>query len=149
MTEADEVVVYDVDKMDSIDIIPEQPQNPYVQALNFIHSNLEAAQAKTGAFTMVDCKNVRNAYFYLVEFMSSLTENSIAGEMPFGAMGMIYRASDLQQSKGIFTMAGSVEILNKLEFIHTKLMEIKDPSLKLQETKEEIKKKNGRGKKKH
>lgn len=122
-------------------------ESPYVRVVTAIYKNLEAAQAKTGAFTMVDCKNVRNAYTYLIEYFKLMDVNTTADDITYGAFGMLFKATELQQTKGVFTMDGSVELLSKLEFIHAKLDEIKDPSIKMREAKEALKKKNGRGKK--
>jgi hypothetical protein len=51
----------------------------------------------------------------------------------------LLKAVEIQQAKGIFTMQGSVELLEKLEFIQKSLNAKKDPALKLKEMHEKIK----------
>ncbi len=117
------------------------------QALNFIWSNINAAQSRTGAFTLEDCEEVIKAHTLLSAFLKSLhagknnesNESIIAGKVIFNAYEIVLSAVRLQQSKGIYTIEGSVEILKNLKLLKSNLDLVKDPSLKLKELKEKSK----------
>lgn len=105
--------------------------NEMTQKLMFINFNVEKAQQNKGAFSMEDCRQFLNAYKVLVSLFSDDTK--MAGEPELEAFVFIVQGCKVQQGKGVFTMEGSVLILEALESLEKAIDARKDPSLKLKE----------------
>lgn len=109
------------------------------KTIQFLYANIEAAQQKTGAYTMLDCRNILFAYKIILNFFKTITTESISEPIILNSFEIFLKAIEVQQAKGVFTMQGSVELLEKLEFIQKSLNAKKDPALKLKEMHEKIK----------
>jgi hypothetical protein len=122
-----------------------------IKALKFIWQNIEAAQSRTGAFSMSDCEQVLNSYTLLLSFLKALNvhthskgkedgeDKAMANQLIFNAYTIILNGIEIQQAKGIYTITGSVEILKQLKHLKASLDAIKDPSLELKELKNQSK----------
>lgn len=131
---------------------PLEPKD--ISALRFIYANIAAAQKVTGAFTMADCRELLKSFRSLAEFFVEVNNNidetpkKLAGEEVISAFNVLIKAAEVQQAKGVFSIEGSVELLDNIEFIEQALNKLKDPNLKLKEIKDKskigkkIKKKN-------
>lgn len=130
-----------------------------IRALAFVYANLNEAQKLKGAFSMIDCKSVILAYRTLSEFLKELSTADEEGEKSekkelmadqevFSAYRTILAATELQQHTGVFSMEGSVELLENLQLIEAALNKVKDPAISIKEMKGRIKGGSGKKKKK-
>jgi hypothetical protein len=83
-------------------------------AVRFLYGSIEAAQQKTGAFTLLDCRNIMQAYKKLTKFFEnpdgSITEVKLAFDVLVQAIGG-------QQSKGAFSISGAADLLDNIEYV--------------------------------
>jgi hypothetical protein len=83
-------------------------------AVRFLYGSVEAAQQKTGAFTFLDCRNIKRAYDTVSKFFEnpdgSITEVKVSFDI-------LVRALGAQQSKGAFSITGASELLDNIEFV--------------------------------
>jgi hypothetical protein len=126
------------------EIHKEEPkkENEYVTKLNILYSNLEAAQLhkdKGGSFTMLDCKNIAKAKKTLVDFFNDEENDSKTTKEELDAFAVLVKGCEMQQATGVFSMDGSIYLLNILENIEDILKKNMDPALKLKEMKKKYK----------
>lgn len=100
------------------------------QALKTIYDNLEVAQSRTGAFTLLDCKAVRESKNNLVKVIES--EDSVDKDT-MDAFRFLSKALDLQQAKGVFSIDGSIMLLEELQLLEKWVNDHKSASQKLEE----------------
>ncbi len=112
------------------------PVNPILAKIQFIASNLESAQSIKGVFTMQECKDYTQCVTTLVNFFEKET---LATQKEIDALSTFVSLCESQQKTGVFSIKGSVMILDALEEISEALNLLKDPQLKFKELKEKIK----------
>jgi hypothetical protein len=108
-----------------------EQSNEMIERLVFIQTNVERAQLLKGGFSLEDCRQFLDATKILVAFFSEDTK--LANKSESDAFTAIVQGVRIQQSKGTFSMEGSVLMLEALEAVEKVLDSRKDPSLKLKE----------------
>lgn len=128
------------------DVTP-QPLSPILTKIQFIVLNLESAQAHKGAFKMEDCKTFLNCVKSLVSLFTPTEDDSekMAEQEDVDALATLTQLCAIQQSTGVFSINGSVMILDALEEINEALNAIKNPALKFKELQSKVK--HGKSKK--
>ena len=124
---------------------PVAPVNPILSKLQFIVLNLEKAQEVKGGFTMQECKSFVECVKPLVALFSPSDEELVAGNAEVDALATLTHLCEIQQSKGVFSINGSVMILDALEEINEALCALKSQDLKFKELQAKIK--HGKSKK--
>jgi hypothetical protein len=125
--------------------INESVDSENTKVLQFIWDNISAAQAKTGALTLEDCEQLLNSYNLLSSFLKVLsattksTEPVFANKLIFNAYDTIVLAVQIEQSRGIYTIEGAVQILKQLRLLKASLDAVKDPAIELKELKSQSK----------
>ena len=95
------------------------------QPLSFIINNIEAAQKATGTLTMEDCRFLLKSLEILTNL---LNKNVIIGDKEVEAYNILVDVCKKLQSRGIFSIKGSVAILNYLEDIEHYIINNKNTS---------------------
>src|SRR5687767_10348351 len=133
-------------------VAPVAPVNHILGKLQFIVLNLEKAQEVKGGFTMQECKAFVECVKPLVTLFSpseeskeSSSEEKVAGSEEVEALSTLTHLCEIQQSKGVFSINGSVMILEALEEINEALCALKSQDLKFKELQAKIK--HGKSKK--
>jgi hypothetical protein len=108
----------------------EQP-NEMNERLAFIQTNVERAQLLKGGLSLEDCRQFLDATKVLLTFFSE--ETKLANKSESDAFTAIVQGVRIQQSKGTFSMEGSVLMLEALEAVEKALDSRKDPALRLKE----------------
>ncbi len=106
--------------------------SPVKEAISVIYENLGNAQSRTGAFTLADCRTLRNNKDHLLKVVDDVSVDKETTE----AFQFFSRALEAQQSKGVFTLDGSIMLLEKLELLEKWIADHKSASMKLEEAKE-------------
>lgn len=96
---------------------PAPKQNPLEQAVIFAYKACEEGQRHTGAFSMQVCKQLREARDNLIKTFREMpdTVDSDIGE----AYIALYKGAEIQQAKGVYSMDGSIKLLEHLVEIET------------------------------
>ena len=115
-----------------------QPVNPLLAKLQFIVLNLESAQQIKGAFTMQECKQFLDCVKTLVTFFTP-SEERFADKEEIEALSTLTDLCCVQQSKGIFSINGSVMILDALEELNEAINARKSQDLKFKELQSKVK----------
>jgi len=112
------------------------PISEPIAALNLIYENLNLAQAKTGAFSLADSRNVIMNYKMLLSFFNDLdksvankTSHPLALAIHYNANVTMFRALEVQRQS--FTIEGAAVLLARVEFLENVLNSVKDPNLVL------------------
>lgn len=113
--------------------------NKLKEALNVAYENLIAAQNKTAAFTMMDCRNVKQSR----DVLASAIEKHESGAASFGedevqAINTLVQGANVQQQQkpAVFTFDGSIDLLEKLELLQEWVRENRSPSQKLKDARD-------------
>ena len=109
--------------------------SPVKEAISVIYENLGVAQARTGAFTLKDCKALRDHKDHLHKCVDDGSVDKEGSE----AFQFLSKALDVQQSKGVFSIDGAITLLEKLEVVEKWIQDNKSASMKLQEAKDKLK----------
>jgi hypothetical protein len=133
-----------------------------IECLNFIYQNVHAGQHHKGAFNMEDCREFIKAKNLLIELFTEpailcesensteedtvgatigtdrnktekIPEPRYAEQKHLDAYTVVLKGCSVIQSTGIFSMEGSVMILDRLELLSQELEKIKSPTLKMKQ----------------
>ena len=104
--------------------------------LKYINDNVEAAQQHKGGFLLVQCEQYEQCLETLTNVFS---EDKMATQVEVDALLTLTNLCEVQNSKGIFSIKGSVSILKALREIKEVLDDIKDPALKFKELQDSLK----------
>lgn len=118
----------------------EQVEKLSLTPLQFINNNVEAGQQVRGAFNLVQCREYENCMKTLNTFFSA--EEKLAKQEEVNALATLINLCEVQQSKGVFSIRGSVMILEALESLNEEMDKFKDPALKFKELQEKVSRKS-------
>lgn len=136
-----------------------RPPSRLIEALEAVKFNVREGHKQKGALTMQDCRMLLTAEKSLTAFLQKLAasesnaaskekgeqaagqedEKLYANDEIYTAYRVILRSLEVLQTTGIFTIEGSVELLNWMEEIAGALDKVKDPAIRLRELKEKTK----------
>lgn len=85
-----------------------------LSSVQFLFATLNEGQQKSGAFTLLDCKNILMAYQAVSKFFENPNGSIQEASNSFDT---ILKAVSVLQSKGAFTISSSAEILDRIEFV--------------------------------
>ena len=122
----------DSDHEGPTDIEVKTNTSPVKEAINIIYENLGNAQSRTGAFALKDCKALRDNKDHLLKVVDDVSVDKETTE----SFQFFSRALEVQQSKGVYTVDGSIMLLEKLELVEQWITDHKSASQKLEEAKE-------------
>lgn len=122
-----------IETKESTQVNEQAKENKLEQAVIFVYKSCEQGQAHSGAFTMQSCKDMRTARDKLIKVFREMPEfvESDIGE----AYAVLYKGTEMQQAKGVFTMDGSIKLLEFFVEIETWIKAHRSAKWKLAELK--------------
>jgi len=137
----------------------EQVENRLINAFEAIRFNIREGQKQKGKLTLQDCRLLIPAEKKLGEFLKKLSEQEsaqkgkeeaadgdensgdkiYATDEVYAAYRVILASLEVLQTTGIFTIEGSVELVEWMEEIALGLDKVKDPVIRMRELKEKTK----------
>lgn len=116
----------------------EKEESAPIVALKTIFQSLEAAQSRTGAFSLADARNLVLSYNMLLSFFQTLDaavaeskEKPLAIALHFNTLHALFKGLEIQNSKGVYSLEGAKLLIDKAEFLESVLSSVKDPNLKI------------------
>jgi hypothetical protein len=89
-----------------------------MDTLKLVYDTVEQAQLKKAIFSMEDCRNFLISYKILSDFY---TNKTLVSQKEIDAFTCFCNGVKLQHGKGIFTIEGSVLLLECLELLEKEL----------------------------
>lgn len=107
-----------------------------VQLVHMIHSSLRSAGNQKGGFTFSDIRQLTKARDSLVTFFSADSQKTTSVEIT--ALDTLIKCCEFQQSTGVFTFEGSLNLLNAFEELSKALEDAKTPGQKMNDMRNKL-----------
>lgn len=129
-------------------ILQEEPaeKSKQVENVDMVFNSIVAASRIKGGLTMQDCRQLTDAKDVLEEFFTVEAGESLpeVTRIQTDALAFLTKLAEIQQLTGVFTVEGSIKLLDALEDISDEIEERKNNTQKAEARMRKIKAKNGR-----
>ena len=117
-----------------------------VENVDMVFSSIVAASRIKGGLTMQDCRQLTDAKDVLEEFFTVEAGEPLpeVTRIQTDALSFLTKLAEIQQLTGVFTVEGSIKLLDALEDISDEIEERKNNAQKVEARLRKIKAKNGR-----
>lgn len=119
-------------------------QSEYILALNMIIGSIAAAAKIKGGLTMQDCRQIKDARDILVDYFT-LEEGDVELSEPSrietDSLAILIKILETQQLTGVFSIEGSIEILDAIEKLSDAMTDKKSVTQKMEEARRRLKNK--------